>query len=254
MMLSRLAFDGEQFVTTVEPAVISGRGIGIALFTRPRGGNLMKTFIGTIRRSATIASTLIVAGACSQLGGLGSVLGGAGQPQTSQVSGTVQGVDTRSQQIVITQPNGQQIGLLFDSQTQVTYQNRSYSVANLERGDRITARIQQSNNGGYYTDLVQVDQSVQTSNGDVYGNAPSRVQGATGSGNVQQLQGTVRQVDRNNGLFSLDMGNYNVLTVSMPYNPSRNDVNRFQSLRVGDVVRIYGVYLNNGRVELRQFN
>lgn len=214
----------------------------------------MTTFIGTIRRGATIASTLIFASACSQLGGLGSVLGGAGQPQTSQVSGTVQGVDSRSQQIVITQTNGQQIGLLFDSQTQVTYQNRSYSVANLERGDRITARIQQSNNGGYYTDLVQVDQSVQTSNGDVYGNTPSRVQGATGSGNVQQLQGTVRQIDRNNGLFSLDVGNYNVLTVSMPYNPNRNDVNRFQGLRVGDVVRLYGVYLNNGRVELRQFN
>ncbi|MFL5614913.1 MAG: hypothetical protein ACJ796_14715 [Gemmatimonadaceae bacterium] len=215
----------------------------------------MTTFIGTIRRGATIASTLLLASACSQLGGLGSVLGG-GQPQTSQVSGTVSGVDTRSQQIVITQPNGQQIGLLFDAQTQVTYQNRSYSVTNLERGDRITARIQQSNNGGYYTDLVQVDQSVQTSNGDVYGNTPSRVQGANGNGNgnVQQLQGTVRQVDRNNGLFTLDVGNYNVLTVSMPYNPNRNDVNRFQNLRVGDVVRLYGVYLNNGRVELRQFN
>jgi len=92
--------------------------------------------------------------------------------------------------------------------------------------------------------MVQVDQSVQTSNGDVY----------QGSGNsVQSLQGTVRQVDRKNGLFTIDVGNYNTLTVSMPYNPTQNDVSRFQSLRSGDAVRFYGVYLNNNRVELRRF-
>lgn len=43
------------------------------------------------------------------------------------------------------------------------------------------------------------------------------------------------------------------ITVSMPYSPSRTDLNRFQSLRSGDVVRIAGVYLNNSRMELRQF-
>ena len=39
----------------------------------------------------------------------------------------------------------------------------------------------------------------------------------------------------------------------MPYNASRADVQRFQNLRNGDNVRFYGVYLNNSRVELRQF-
>jgi hypothetical protein len=39
----------------------------------------------------------------------------------------------------------------------------------------------------------------------------------------------------------------------MPYSPSRADQNRFQNLRQGDYVRIAGVYLNNTRVELRQF-
>jgi hypothetical protein len=41
--------------------------------------------------------------------------------------------------------------------------------------------------------------------------------------------------------------------VSMPYNPRQSDVNRFNNLRVGDQVRFYGVFLNNSRVELRQF-
>ena len=70
---------------------------------------------------------------------------------------------------------------------------------------------------------------------------------------MQSLQGTVRQVDRNNGLFTLDIGNYNTLTVSMPYNPSQADQSRFQNLRAGDTVRFYGVFLNNARVELRRF-
>jgi hypothetical protein len=206
----------------------------------------MNAVSNSARRTAAVASILILTSACSQLGGLGSVLGGVGQPQASQVSGTVQGVDTRNQQIVLQQTNGQSVALAFDTQTQVTYQNRSYSVTNLERGDRVTARIQQTNNGGYYTDLVQVDESVSGSG--------SVNTGANGSsGTVQSLQGTVRQVDRTNGVFTVDVGNYSTLTVSLPYNPSQADVNRFQSLRAGDAVRFYGVFLNNSRVELRRF-
>jgi len=208
----------------------------------------MTTLSKTLGRAAAVTTTLIIATACSQLGQLGNVLG-TGTPQASQVSGTVQSVDTRNQQIVLQQTNGQSIGLLFDSQTQVTFQNRTYSVTNLERGDRVTARIQQANNGSaYYTDLVQVDQSVSGSGGTVY-----QSNGSVEQGTVQSLQGTVRQVDRKNGIFTLDIGNYNVLTVSLPYNPSQNDSNRFQSLRSGDQVRFYGVFLNNNRVELRRF-
>ena len=198
----------------------------------------------TIRRAARSgAATLVLAalGACNN-SSLGNILGGVlgnGQGQGNQVSGVVQGVDTRSQQIVLQQSNGQSVGLTYDNQTQVVYQNQNYPVTALERGDQVTARIQQTNNGGYYTDLVQVDQSVGG--------------GSTTSGNVQSFQGTVRQVDRANGLFSLEVGNYGVLTVGLPYNTSRTDVDRFNSLRAGDYVRLYGVLLNNSRVELRQF-
>jgi hypothetical protein len=234
--------------------IVLGTGLAQVGLMGEERENLMSSLIASARRAAALSSILITLAACSQLGGLGSVLGGAGQPQTGQVSGIVQGVDTRNQQIVLQATNGQQVALFFDQQTQVTYQNRTYAVTNLERGDRVTARIQQTQNGGYYTDLVQVDQSVQTSNGDVY-STPSRVGGndGTGNGTVQTLQGTVRQVDRRNGLFVLDIGNYNTVTVSLPYNPTQNDLNRFQSLRAGEAVRLYGVFLNNNRVELRRF-
>jgi hypothetical protein len=194
-------------------------------------------------RSGAVILALVAAGACSNanLGDiLGGVLGGSSQGgQGNQVSGTVQGVDTRAQQIVLQLSNGQSVGLAFDNQTQVVYQNQSYPVTSLERGDRVTARIQSTNNGGYYTDLVQVDQSVSSS--------------TSSSGNVQSFQGTVRQVDRANGLFSLDVNNYGTLTVALPYNPRRADVDTFQNLRSGQYVRLYGVFLNNSRVELREF-
>lgn len=196
-------------------------------------------------RTGAALVLLLTASACSGAGNigevLGGVLGGAGQTQGSQVSGVVLGVDQGRQQLGIQLQDGQQVALLYDQQTQVVYQNQRYAVTNLERGDRITARIQQTQNGGYYTDLVQVDQSVSTSGG------------AGGSGNVQSIQGLVRQVDFQNGLFSLDVSGYGTLIVALPYNVSRADQNTFQQLRQGDRVRLYGVFLNNQRVELRQF-
>lgn len=196
----------------------------------------------TIRRGAAAALMVLTTGACagSQLGNvLGSVLGGTNGTD-NQLSGTIRGVDSRSQQISIQTSNGQTVPVTYDNQTQVVYQNRNYPPTSLEYGDMVTARIQ-TNGNSYYTDYIQVDQSVSTN-------------GTTSSGNVQQLQGTVRNIDRQNGFFTVDIGNYNTITVSLPYNVSTNDVNRFNSLRSGDFVRFYGVYTGQTQVQLRQFN
>ena len=191
--------------------------------------------------SAAMTCLLVASGACSQLG---SILGGAGgaggSPQSGQVSGHVEGVDTRTQQIVIQASNGQRVALAYDNQTAVVYQNQNYPVTALERGDQVTARVQSASNGAYYTDLVQVDRSV------------SDTGSGAGSGGVQSFQGTVGQIDRSNGAFRLD-GNSSSIIVSLPYNLRQSDLNTFQNLRVGDRVRLYGVLVNNSRVELRQF-
>jgi hypothetical protein len=197
----------------------------------------------SISRTATVL-LLATAGACSSAGSLGNILGsvlGGGAGQSNQVSGYVQGVDTRNRQIGVQQQNGQTLVVAYDNQTQVLYQNQNYPVTSLENGDQVTLRIQPLQNGGYYTDVVQVDRSVT---------GPSSIQ----SGNVQLIQGTVRQVDQSNGLFLLDASNGSRVTVSLPQQLSRNDLNRFRNLRVGDYARLYGVYLNSSRVELRQFN
>ena len=183
---------------------------------------------------------LMTSAACSQLGSILQGVGGAGSPQGGQLSGYVEGVDTRTQQIAIQTSGGQRVMLLFDNQTAVVYRNQNYPVTALERGDQVTARVQSTSGGAYYTDLIQVDQSVSSSGS------------SSASGNVQSLQGVVGQIDRANGAFRLDGSNASVI-VTLPFNPRQTDVNRFNNLRVGDQVRFYGVFLNNSRVELRQF-
>ena len=197
---------------------------------------------------ALLCLTLALVPAACNNSQLGSVLGSVlGQGQGNQVSGAVLGVDTRSQQLQIQMSNGQTVTLGYDQNTTVTYQNQQYQVTNLERGDQVTVAVQDAGNGSYYASTIQVDQSVSSgsSNGGVYN--------GSGTANVQTFQGVVQQVDRSNGLFAVDVGNGVGITVSLPYNVSRNDQTTFQNLRIGDRVRFYGTYLNNTRVELRQF-
>lgn len=199
--------------------------------------------IRSAARGGAAALAFLVATACSNNSQLGDILGGVLGGSNSQVTGQVAGVNTRLQQIGITQSNGQTVTLNYDNNTRVVYQNQNYPVTNLEYGDQVTARVSQSNNtsSGYYTDLIQVDQSISSS-------------GSGGvNGNVQTFEGTVRNLDRTNGIFSLTGTNYGTITVSMPYNPRQTDVTKFNNLRNGDYVRLYGTMLNNNRVELRQF-
>jgi hypothetical protein len=197
--------------------------------------------IQRLRRGAAAALMFASVGACAgNLGNvLGGVLGGGGTAQSGQLTGTIRGIDTRSQRISIQESNGQTVPVSYDNQTQVVYQNRNYSPTALENGDQVTARVQ-ANGNSYYTDYVQVDQSISTVGGS--------------SSNVQLLQGTVRQIDRRNGLFTVDINNSGTLTVSLPSILSSNDVNRFNNLRSGQFVSFYGTYLSNGQIQLRQFN
>ena len=188
---------------------------------------------------------IMSASACSQAGQLGEILGSVLGGGGGQVAGTVRGVDTRSQQLSLQQSNGQTVALAFDNQTRVVYQSRVYSVTSLENGDQVNARVQQLQDGSYYTDSVQVTQPIAGSGSTT---------GSVGNETVQLVRGTVGQIDRTNGLFTLNMSSNVVVTVSLPYNTSSADRTRFQNLRVGDSIQLYGVYISNTRVELRQFN
>ena len=149
-----------------------------------------------IFRTAAFAASVLALGACSSAGGLGEILGGVlggGGGGAQQLSGSVRSVDTRNQQISVQQSNGQSVPVLYDQNTKVVYQNRLYTVANLENGDQIVARIQATQNNAYYADSITVTQSVTTSTSN----------GSVGEA-IQQLSGTVVSVDRNYGTFLID--------------------------------------------------
>jgi hypothetical protein len=197
-------------------------------------------------KTAALAATLTALSACQSAGGLGSVLGsvlGTGTPSGQEVQASVRSVDTRNQQIALTQSNGSTVNVLYDANTKVVYQNRLYAVTNLEAGDQVTARIQTTQNNAYYTDSIYVTQSVTTSTSN----------GSVSTESVQQFTGSVLSIDRNYGTFDIDAGSGVRLTVSMPYTTSTSDASTFNNLRVGNYVRFYGTYLSNTRVQLRNF-
>jgi hypothetical protein len=202
------------------------------------------TILQSTARGVVVALVVLTASACSQAGQLGDILGSVLGGGAAQVAGIIRGVDTRAQQLAVQQSNGETVALKFDNQTKVVYQSRNYSVTSLENGDQVSARVQQLQDGSYYTDSVTVTQPVDGSSTSTN----------TGSENVQSLQGTVRQIDRTAGVFTVEAGNNVVLTVSLPYNITNTDRTKFQNLRSGDYVQFYGVFLNNSRVELRRFN
>lgn len=202
--------------------------------------------LGAAALSASLA-------ACSTAGALGDVLGGVLNAPTNnnqQANGTIQGVDTRSQVVFIRQQDGSTVSVAYDSRTQVVYNNQNYAVTALESGDQVRARIitNGNNSNNYYTDLIEVTQSVTSNNG---GNGGTY--NGTNNGQVYSVSGNVRSVDTQNGVFTLSTQGNGYLTVSMPYNARSTDVTRFRNLRIGDWVQIKGVYLNETRVELRNF-
>ena len=219
---------------------------------------LMRGLKGAVLLGVGVAIT-----GCSQLGGLENVLGGvlgpqAGSANASEVYGVVRGVDTQRQLIQIQTQNGQTGNIYFDQNTRVVYQNQQYPVTALEQGDQIGLRLQQGQNGQYYTDYITVTQSVQEGNGG-YGSTNNGTynnggynNGGTATNGYTQVEGRVSFVDVQRGQFGLTTNRGN-LTVVMPYQTNATDANRFRNLRNNEYVRVQGQLVANGRLELSRF-
>ena len=190
----------------------------------------------------TMVAACAAAG-CSQLGGLGSVLGqpGAGSAQGGQVEAEVRAVDTGRQELDIRTTDGQNATVRYDNRTRVIYQDQEYPVTALEYGDLVVLNLQQSGNS-YYTDVIQVRQSVQDRTGT-----------GTATGALTRLSGTVGQIDYDRGLFELRTNNNVTVAVAMPFGASAADADYFRRLRRGDHVTVEGRYVTQNRFELDRF-
>lgn len=202
--------------------------------------------------SAAAAAMVISMSACAG-GGLGTVgdilggvlgpaAGGAGGGQQGQVTAEIQGVDERNQAIQFRTQDGRTGTAMFDRNTVVIYQQQQYPVTALERGDVVNMQLQQIDQNRLYTARIDVQQSVQERTG----------QTSSASGQLQQMYGTVGQIDRQNGFFQLQtqQGNY---TVVIPSNAGAANVDRFNSLRTGQNVSIEGTVTGSTRIDLYRF-
>ena len=172
----------------------------------------------------------------ARVGGLGNY-GSLG----SDLVGEVENVDTRAREIQIRTDSGRTSVVRYDDRTQVIYQQRNYSVANLEPGDYVAARVQQDRNGQNYTDTITVREGVQD-------RGKKR-----GSARLDRIEGRIDYVDERRGTFELRDSRNRLIVVAVPFNAPGSVMDRFNRLRTGDFVRIEGRAAGSDRFDLENF-
>lgn len=122
-------------------------------------------------RIATLALTALLLGACGSSGGLGDlgsiILGSPSTSQSSDVRGTVSSIDTGARRIDLDvsyvnnlrQTSSQRGSIYYDNNTRVVYQNQTYNVSDLERGDEIEV-VGVNDNGRYVAQTITVVRDV----------------------------------------------------------------------------------------------
>lgn len=128
-----------------------------------------------MRRATLVLAMLLVTAACGSMGdggGLGSIgdiiLGSPSSTQSSDVKGTVSAIDTNARRIDLdvtyvnnlrNTNNGQKGSIYYDNNTRVSYNNQSYAVTDLERGDQIEV-VGVADNGRYIASQITVVRDV----------------------------------------------------------------------------------------------
>ena len=197
----------------------------------------------TLLRLCGIFSLAAVAFAgCHELGHIDG-LGDYGGFGNTDVTGEVENVDTRAREIEVRTDSGRISVVRYDDKTQVVYRQRNYSVANLERGDYIAARVQKDRDGRDYTDTITVRESVQDRGGDRRGGGPR----------MDRVEGRVEYVDQRRGTFEIRDPRNRLIVVSVAFNAPRPVIDQFNQLRNGDYVKLEGRAVSPERFDLENF-
>jgi exosome complex RNA-binding protein Csl4 len=158
----------------------------------------------------------------------------------NEIVGEVINVDNRSREIEILTDSGRTSTIRYDNNTQVLYRQRTYPVANLERGDYVAARVQQDRDGRYSTNTISVRESAQD-------------RGTVGGSRMDRTEGRVEYVDSGRGTFELRDPRNRLVVVAVDFNAPKAVTDRFKRLRNGDQVRIEGRSVSVDRFELVSF-
>jgi len=178
---------------------------------------------------------------CHELGHIDGP-GDYGGISGNDLVGEVRNVDTRARQIELRTDAGRRELVRYDNNTRVVYRQQDYAASNLEPGDYVAVRGQQDRDGRYYTDYITVRESAQDRGGY---NRPG--------GRFERLEGTVSSIDSHRGTFEVRNRDGRRVLVTLPFNASRADRDRFDRLREGDSVRVEGSYVNQDRFDFEAF-
>jgi len=190
--------------------------------------------------AATLA--LLFLAACGSSGGLGDILGG-GSPsnQNYELRGTVDYVDPNSRSVYLTNVSGYNSSMLssggsgssvrvyYDDRTPVSWQGTNYRVEDLERGDQVMVRVDESGNQ-LLAESMTVTHNVSTS-----GSSSSYPSYGT------SVRGTVRYIDTSRRTIEVDRGNGSLMYVEYETNTPvyyNNQTYRTTDLERGDEVEV----------------
>jgi hypothetical protein len=203
---------------------------------------------------AVLSLAVLLLSACASSDG-GGIFGGGSNQNNYEIRGTVDSVDLNSRAIYLTNVSGYNTSMLsgggnnvrvyYDDRTTVAYQGQTYRPQDLERGDEITVRVDESGNNSLVAESVTVNRDVSSGSGSVYDNGTDNgTYGSTLRGTIRNIDTSRRTIEIDRGYSSTVMVQYDNTSLPVYYN---NQTYRVSDLERGDEVEIRGRDLGSGR-------
>jgi hypothetical protein len=204
----------------------------------------------TTKSLAAASLMLILLAAC---GSVGDILGGGGSGQQQgsyEIRGTVESVDLNSRSIYLTNVSGytsmlsnggSAVRVYYDDRTPVSFNGQTYRATDLERGDQVAVRVDESGNTLMAESVTVVS---DVSSGSSYPTYPS-------SGSYESnIRGTVRYIDTSRRTIEVDRGSGSTTFVEFESNTPvyfNNQTYNPVDLERGDEIDVRARDLGNGR-------
>ena len=208
----------------------------------------------TTKSLAAASLALILLAACGS-SGMGDILGGGGSNQQNyEIRGTVESVDQNSRSIFLSNVSGYNASMLsnggsgntvrvyYDERTPVEFNGQSYRPGDLERGDQVAVRVDESGNN-LLAESMTVIRDVSSGSSSSYPTYPS-------GSYESNIRGTVRYVDTSRRTIEIDRGSGSTTFVEFDTNtPVRFNNQSYNpvDLERGDEIDVRVRDLGNGR-------
>jgi len=216
------------------------------MLSEDRENMIMKT----TKSLAAASLLLILLAAC---GSVGDVLGGGGSGQQQgnyEIRGTVESVDLSSRSVYLTNVSGytsmlsngggNAVRVYYDDRTPVSFNGQTYRPTDLERGDQVAVRVDESGNTLMAESMTVLS---DVSSGSTYPTYPS-------GSYESNIRGTVRYVDTSRRTIEVDRGSGSTTFVEFETNTPvyfNNQTYNPVDLERGDEIDVRARDLGNGR-------